>query len=332
MFRDKTVLVTGATGLLGSNLVSRLIENGAKVIALGRNKEKIFRCFEKYIHQNNFDYYTADISLGTLPLKETLDYIFHAAGSIELKTIVNEPLDIIFPNILGTIACLDYLKKQKAVSGKCGRFIYFSSEAVYGKNSADYRVTENDTELADSLNAQRAPYSQSKRMAEIIVNGYCKQYGIDAVISRFSWVYGNAKYRPRQALFDFIESALKGENIIIRNSNTPKRDNIFIKDAIAGLLTVAVKGKAGEAYNISSNGEHGNFASADEIAKIIANIVNRDIYRKDRVHVTYETPPSVREGGVIMDNTKLKGLGWNLHTNIENGLYELIQEVKKDVY
>lgn len=263
MLQGKTVLITGATGLLGSNLTKECLNHGAKVIALGRSEEKLRGCFAEYLQSGAIVFIASDISNMDFMLTEPVDYIFHAAGSIEFKTIVNKPMDIIAPNVMGTISCLNLLRAQKQ-RGNHGRLVYFSSEAVYGKDKTDRTVSEDDTAYTDSLQMARTPYSHSKRMAEVIVNGYVKQYGLDAVNVRLSWVYGNAEYRPKQALFDFIQQALSGEDIVIQNPNTPRRDNLYMADAMSALLLIAEKGISGEVYNISSNGDKGNYAGADE--------------------------------------------------------------------
>lgn len=328
MLQGKTILITGATGLLGSNLAKQCLDRGARVIALGRSEEKLKGCFAGYLESGSVVVVAADISDMNFQITEAVDYIFHAAGSIEFKTIVNKPMDIIAPNVLGTISCLNLLRQTPPEGAR--RLVYFSSEAVYGKNGTDRTVSENDTAYADSLQMARTPYSHSKRMAEVIVNGYVKQYGLDAVNVRLSWIYGNAKYRPKQALFDFIQQALAGKDIIIRNPNTPRRDNLYMADAMSALLLVAEKGISGEAYNISSNGDKGNYVGADEIAETIVDIINKK-YGKN-IKVIYESQPSKREGGVKMNNSKLKQLGWDVTVSLYDGMSKLIEEIKNSVY
>lgn len=333
MLGGKTVLITGATGLLGSNLAKECLDRGARVIALGRSEEKLKGCFAEYCRPEAMAFIAADISDMDFSFTEPVDYIFHAAGSIEFKTIVNKPIDIIAPNVMGTIACLNLLRAQEQ-RGNHGRLVYFSSEAVYGRGETDRTVSEDDTAYTDSLQMARAPYSHSKRMAEVIINGYVKQYGLDAVNVRLSWIYGSAKYRPKQALFDFIQQALAGKDIVIRNPNTPRRDNLYMADAMSALILAAEKGISGEAYNISSNGDKGNYAGADEIAEAIVDIINKK-YGKN-LKVVYEFQPadhpSKREGGVKMDNSKLKQLGWDVSVSLYEGMSKLIEEIKNSVY
>lgn len=323
MFSGKRVLVTGATGLIGSHLVQALLQNGAKVWAVGRNEKKLCACFEEQLSSGNLFCVAADVSKGLPEIEEHVDYLFHAASPMEPSVIEERPVDVIVPNLQGTINCLEFLRKQKCHSVSSGRMIVFSSVTVYGRTSdIDRRVSELDTTITDGLHVQSAPYSQSKRMSEVIARAYQKQYGIDMVIVRFSTVYGNTKYRPNTAFFEFLEKAVQGEDIWVNSNAAPRRDNIYIDDAIAGLLVAAQSGATGEAYNISSNAELGNFAAVDEIAQIIAKVQNELTgNEKNLVSVHYRTEESkLRTGGVILDNTKLKELGWKVQINIEDGI------------
>lgn len=114
MLQGKTVLITGATGLLGSNLAKECLERGARVIALGRSEEKLKGCFADFLNGGDIAFVADDISnADLLLLNERVDYLFHAAGSTEFKTIVNKPMDIIAPNLMGTISCCNFLQAQR---------------------------------------------------------------------------------------------------------------------------------------------------------------------------------------------------------------------------
>ena len=332
MLNGKTVLVTGATGLLGYNITHELLDQGVHVIVLGRNSEKIIDCYGDDIENGRVTYFVGDISDIELKFERPVDYIFHAAGSIELNTIINRPLDIIRPNVMGTANCCEFLAQQSALCGVKGRLVFFSSEAVYGPNNYERIVKEEDTTIIDSISSQRTPYSYSKRMGEIVSNAYAKQYGVDSVNIRLSWGYGNSKYKPKQALFDFISLALSSEDIHIRNANSHRRDNISMSDAISAILLVAEKGISGEAYNISSAGDGGNYAAPDEIADIIVNYVNSRGYSDHPIQLVYDSEKTNREPGICMDNQKLKSLGWKISTSICEGIENLVEEIYRNVY
>ena len=96
-FSGKTVLVTGATGLIGSNIVDKFMSMGdVKVIALSRNKDKLERVFDKYLSRTNFSYIAKDIC-GPLDLSERIDCIFHAASPISGAVISEQPVNVILP-------------------------------------------------------------------------------------------------------------------------------------------------------------------------------------------------------------------------------------------
>lgn len=329
-FSGKTVLVTGATGLIGSNIVDRLMSMGdVKVIALARNKEKLEKGFLDYISNENFITLIQDICAPIiLPKEVTVDYIFHAAGAMTGEVINNRPLEVIDANLTGTRNCLDLLHEQKK-AGHNGRLVLFSSVTVYGNNSsADRTVTEKDTEIAGTLDVPYAAYAETKRMSEVLALSYCRQHDIDVVIARLSTVYGYTRFPPNTAFYEFIKKALNNEDIVLKSSGLPRRDNIYIDDAVNGLLLICKKGVRGEAYNISSNGDLDNFAAVDEIAEAVAKVANEE--HGKNVKVKYDNPSTKpREAGVKLDNEKLKGLGFEIRTELTEGTEKTIFKFEK---
>lgn len=335
MFENKTVLVTGATGLIGSHIVYELLkQKNVNVIAMGRNEEKLKVVFGKYINNVNFKYIKHDIT-EPIHIEDTvIDYIFNAAGPMESKIIANSPVDVINCNIKGTVNCIELLKGQQNIYGVKGRLIIFSSVTVYKNNTdRDLCVNESDTAATDPLSSANAPYSQSKRMIEVISNAYAKQYNVDVVIARFSTVYGNTAIIPDTAFYEFINRASKGQDIVLNNSGLARRDNIYIDDAVKGILTVASKGKSGEAYNISSNREKGNYASVDEIAEMIAHVYNKKNAKDSKpINVIFKSKAdNSRAVGLYLDNSRLKKLGWELETSLEKGIANTLSFFKSDV-
>ena len=322
-FSGKTVLVTGATGLIGSNLVDRFMSMGnVRVIALARSKEKLTKRFSGYISNKNFDMVVQDICA---PIKlsddDKVDYIFHAAGAMTGEIINNRPLEVIDANLIGTRNCLDLLHDQKK-DGHGGRLVLFSSVTVYGNNSnMDRTVTEKDTDIAGTLDIPYAAYAETKRMSEVLALSYCRQHDIDIVIARLSTVYGYTKFPPNTAFYEFIKKALNNEDIVLKSCGLPRRDNIYIDDAVKGLLLICAKGTKGEAYNVSSNGDSENFAAVDEIAEIVAKVANEN-YGKS-IEVKYENPSvQIRGAGVKLDNAKLKELEFDLEFSLGKGIKE----------
>lgn len=323
-FNGKRILVTGATGLIGYSLVNSLMKfNNVHVIAVSRNDSKLQKCFSKYKNNLNFSFFAHDVSLPLNMLIDPVDFIFHAASPQENKVINESPVDVINANLFGTVNCIDLIRKQEIDHNINGRLILFSSVTVYGNNtSKNLVVNESDTSITDIIESNGAPYSQSKRMSEVIARAYAKQFGFDVVISRLSTVYGDTVIKSDTAFFEFINNAILGQDIQIKSNMLPRRDNIFLDDAISGLLTIALKGKTSEVYNVSSNGELENFLAVDEIASVIVNESNKQFGNsREPINVIYnDCSKGKRKPGVILDNSKLKGLGWKLTTSFKDGI------------
>mgnify|MGYP000848479026 FL=1 len=324
LFKEKNVLITGATGLIGSYLVRKMLKLGANVIALGRNAQKIESVFKDEIKCENFRLISMNISKSFPENIGNVHYIFHAASPISGAEIAYKPVDTIETNLSGMKNCLEFLKKQKDEKKINGKMIVFSSATVYGNPSeSDSTFTEEQTNHAEQLEAIATPYSESKRMIEVLARSYYIQYGVEVVIARMGYVYGYATYKPNTAFYEFVEKALERNDIVINNSGMGKRDNIYVKDVVEGLVLIAEKGKLGEAYNISSNGEKGNYSAIDQIADIIAFCSNEMMDGK-KIEVKVRNFEKNRKPGVKLNNDKIKELGWKVTTDLKNGIKETI--------
>ena len=323
-FEDKTVLVTGATGLIGVRIVSLLLDNtnACNVIAIGRSETKLNEIFFPYAAETRLTLITHDIS-SNLNLKEdTIDFLLHAGGPQERDVIINQPLDVITANISGLMNCMNYLYDQVGRTGHHGRLIVFSSLTVYGNALSDVvqLVNETDTNRAGHLDDAMTVYSESKRMAEVLAASYHRTFNIDYVTCRLSTVYGPSKSPTKTAFFEFIKKAKNGEKIIVQEKYGLRRDNIFLDDAVIGIFFAALRGKTGNAYNVSSNGELANFLSVAEIAQHVAKVANKALHNKDIVKVEFKDNTKKSNAGLLLNNEKLKGLGWKLSHTFTEGL------------
>ena len=314
----KNILVTGATGLIGYNLVKRLLQDAEnKIYAAGRSMQKLESTFDEFNGSSNLELCEYADTIANLDRYPAFDYIYHAAGPMEPDVVINRPVDVIVPNIIDLRAVLEHVVRMKQSGHDC-RVLIFSSVTVYQNNTdKDITVSESDTNCGEALNMPKVSYSESKRMCEVLAQAYIKQYGIDAVIARFSTVYGPTKNIPNTAFYSFIQKTLRGEDIVLNGVGLPLRDNIYVDDAINGLLTIAAKGITGEAYNISSNCEMGNFMAVDEIATTIQTAARNEFGKIVNVLVpSFKT----RQAGIVLDNSKLHQLGWQIKYSIIDGI------------
>ncbi len=338
---EKTVLVTGATGFIGSRIVDKILEDSKQfVVALSRNKWKLDELFSEYEKTGRFQSISQDVcepfDLSALAKKihrPSIDAVFHAACPISGEVIRNRPMDIISPNLIASQNLMKALMVQRDRTGVNGRIVLFSGGIVYGNGSSledDAAIIETDTVHALPIDDPLAPYAESKRMMEVMAKSYVRQNGIDAVIVRPAYVYGSTRFAPNTATFEFIRRAILRQNIIIKNVDQSKRDNIYIDDAINGIFRVYECGISGEAYNVSSGGELENFAAIDEIAEIIASESNKN--STDQIEVVYAGDHSgIRPPGLRFSNEKLKALGWQLETTIREGMRRFLKESDRTV-
>lgn len=319
-FKNKTVLVTGATGLIGSHIVNRLLAmEHVRVIAMGRSRSKLEATFSQGMQAGTLTCMEHDIS-SPLPVSmDAVDLIFHAASPISGEVIRTRPLDVINSNLSGSVNCMEYLRRQGH-----GKMILFSSATVYSESEGHHVACENETSHATCIESTNAPYAESKRMIEVIARAYHQQYDIDMLIARFSYVYGYAKNAANTAFYEFIRKAIKGEDITMNKSGLPRRDNIYVEDAVNGLLHLCAQGVNGDVFNISSNGELLNYTAADELAEAIAEAA-RDILH-NQVRVLYKEENHQRPEGLRLSNDKLKATGWSLQTSLKEGVRQTLNK------
>lgn len=324
-FENKRVLITGATGLLGYNIIDHLKDvQGISIIAVGRSENKLKSTFDPINHTKSIEYFVHNLCDKFPESLGKIDFIFHAASPVSGMDIKNAPYDVISSNLFGIINCLEYCKQQKS-----GKVIVFSSATVYAENGGNELAEEDDTTYAENLISYNSPYSESKRMVEVIAHAYKRQYGVDVLIARFSYVYGYTPNPAKTAFYEFLFTALRGENIIMKNACLPKRDNIYVDDAVNALLMLCqIDSTNNYVYNISSNGNKDNYASAYEIAMTIAEVASERSGKS--CFVKCEKEPCVLQG-VKLSNAKLGKIGWSITSCLKDGISETLRKYNDDI-
>ena len=325
-FIGAAVLVTGATGLLGSLLIKSLSryarENNKniKIFACCRNKEKFYSVFEGYsgIVPVCSDIFSADIQ------KYDIDYVVHAASNTDSKSFVEKPVDTIVTAVNGTNGLL----AQCAIKPLKG-FVYLSSLEVYGA-FPDYdgikNVTETDYGYIDPV-AVRSSYSEGKRLAETMCKAYQSQYGVPVAIARLCQTFGaGVAYNDNRVFAQFARSVLEGKDIVLRTKGETVRNYCYTTDAIAGILTVLAHGKPGEAYNVANKNTTISIADMaglfckfcpDNKSKVVFDIA------EDAGKLGYN--PVVK---LQLDSSKIEKLGWNAEIELNEMIHRFIESLK----
>lgn len=314
-----TVLVTGAAGMLGSCLVDLLRCCGqVRVIALGRNLEEAERRFGPVD-----DWYRFQLQDVCVPIAEDLgnvDYIIHAASNADPVRYARDPAGTFMANVQGTRNLLDY-----GISHEMRRFLFVSSGEIYGQpDHGMHDFTEDYCGPLD-LSNPRSCYPEGKRAAEVLCQSYIRQYGADAVIARPCHIFGpTMTRRDSRAVSEFLWSAVKGQNIIMKSAGFLERSHCYVVDAAQALLFVLLKGSSGQAYNIAN--QKGR-AQIREFAALAASAGG--------CQVVSECPSEQEQAGysktihAVLDPSKLRHLGWEARYDIGDGIRETIDILRE---
>lgn len=311
-FHNKTVLITGAYGMLASYVTYFFIylheekKINVRLILLVRSEEKLKKC----IGDEPRDYIEAcyDSLENELAFKDDIDFIIHAASLASPQYYATHPVDVLMPNTIGTYHLLK-LAVQKKVKG----FLLFSTGDIYGRVTDKDAVGEMDYGIMDTLNIHNC-YSESKRMAETMCCSFMVQYGVPVKIARIWHTYAptmDVENDPR-VFASFIKNVMHGEDIVMKSDGSGMRTFCYITDAVYGFLKILLEGQAGEAYNVCNESQ---FVSILELAEIISGL--RPERRLKVVRKKRSTDESYVENIHMVGrkmypvSDKLKLLGWN---------------------
>lgn len=320
--RDKSVMLSGATGMIGSFLVDVLMESNlayglnCTVYALGRDEEKAKARFSKYNDDRHLVFIPYDVRRPLIRDElENVDYILHLASNTHPLQYATEPISTITTNIIGLQNLLDF-----AVRHSTKRFVFASSVEIYGENRGDVEKFSEDYCGYINSNTLRAGYPESKRCGEALCQAYIKEKNLDIVIPRLSRVYGPTLLKTdTKALSQFLHKAVSGENIILKSEGKQFYSYLYVADIVSGILTILLKGKKGEAYNVS---DPASDITLKNLAEMIAKI--------SEGHVEYDIPEATESAGyskatkAVLDAGKLTQLGWEAAYDIENGVKRTI--------
>ena len=306
---DSRILVTGATGLIGSCLVDVLLTNphrNYQVYALGRNEERARQRFNNYWETADFHFIRHDISL---PLDSDIcfDYIIHAASNASPNFFKEKPVEVIKSNIIGVENLMEH-----GIRHGMKRMLFVSSGEIYGEGDGR-EFTEADSGYVNCA-TPRACYPSSKRAAETLCVAYAAEYGADVVIARPCHTYGPYFTESDNRVYaQFIRNLLDGKDIVLKSRGEQYRSWLYMVDAAHALLTILTKGAKGEAYNVAD--EQSNI-TIRALAELLAGAEDRQVVF-DIDDANGNTTPITR---ATFSTEKLAQLGWRPLTTIAEGL------------
>lgn len=331
-FRGKTVLVTGASGMIPSYVVYSLLglndtwNLGVNVLALVRNEAKASAVFSTLLERDDLKMLVRDVTEPIVSGDDTdsvicgpVDYIFHGASPARPQQHKSEPVATIRANMLGTMNLLDL-----AVSKKAKGFVLMSSSEVYGSVGEVDSIKENDYGYLDPLNP-RSCYSEGKRAAETLCSTYNAQYGIRCLVPRFAHIYGpGLSLTDGRVQADFAGNVVRGENIVMKSSGLAQRAYTYVSDAVSGMFYALLKGED-MAYNIADSD---NIISIRQLAEaFLASHPEKGlrlIIEEEKDSAGKYNPAKF----IGLDNSRIHALGWTPKVSITEGTKRMVDSFK----
>ncbi len=317
--KNKTVLITGASGMVGSymlyvlNMLNDKLDYNIKAIAMVRNVTKLP---EEVRNRTDVEVVSHDVT-APFSYEGDIHYIIHAASPASPLIMQNHPVETVAANTLGTFYTLQ-LAKEKNAEG----YMFISSREIYGQPAEGQEFFyENTYGFVDQLNP-RSCYSEGKKAAETMCVSFNDEYGLNVKIVRLAHTYG-----PGMSIYDgrvqadFLKNVINNENIVLKSEGTAVRTYTYIGDAIAGMFRILLNTEE-MVYNVGN--EYGK-VSIKELAEVMVNI-----YPERGLKLVFDIPEGGTKGTApytlgILSSEKLRKEGWCPKYSVEDGFRRTLE-------
>lgn len=312
MYRDKTCLITGATGRIGRYILETLVDIdirynlNMRILGLARSEMKARNIFGELLDFPNVSFLYQNI-ITPIDYSGRIDYIFHTAGPAAPIDFKNIPVETLWGHVGGTHNILECAKEHFT-----RRIMYISTVEIYGEWKENRLINETDMGSLQHFN-YRACYPEAKRLCETMLSSYKKEYAIDFCGVRLSHTLGpGISLDDGRAFAEFMQCALEGKEIVLHSDGSAMRTYTYVADAINAIFLVMEKGES-IFYNVAAEK---NLISVRELAALIAEMSPsgkaKVVLREDSKGLPY-LPFKL----AIMDTEKIQGLGWKPQVEIE---------------
>ena len=312
-FRNKTVLVTGATGRLGMYIVEALSEANIDwnlnitILAMARSREKLRNVFRNSLELPFIHALVQDIT-EPVTWEGDIHYIFHTAGLASPEDFTNTPVETLWGHVQGTRNILELARTHHGE-----KILYVSTVEIYGAWESEAPIREDDMGPLKCSQA-RSCYPEAKRLCETMLASYKAEYGLDYVSVRLCHTFGpGISLCDGRAFSEFIRCALDGRDIVLQTDGSAVRTYTYVADAVGAMFLAFTRGKE-EQYNIANTG---NEISTRDLANLIAGL---DPMEKTKVVYNTEAGGKLQYLPFklgIMDVSRITELGWKPRVGLE---------------
>lgn len=312
--RGRKVVVTGATGLIGSLLLRTLVvvddrkHLNLKIIGTTRNVE-----FAK----SKLGNISTNITLTRLEnLKDepVLDFIIHTAAPTDSSTFIHKPVEVINDIYKDLYFLLSLCQKHSITS-----FVQLSTMEIYGSSDGK-GVSEDCPGVLDSFSL-RASYPEVKRLAETLCRAFFEEYGIPCKVARLTQCFGAGVNldKDQRVFADFAQKASHGLPIVMFTQGESCRSYIYTSDAVRAIFFILLKGKPGEVYNVANPS---TFCSIRDMAESLSELCNTTVQvRLDPI----AAKKYCKTNKINLDVSKLKKLGWTPKISLMESFQRMIR-------
>lgn len=319
---DKTVAITGATGMIGTFLVDVLMCRGhSRVVALGRSEDKA-RVRLPYFDNPDFSFEQYDVNAtGAMPPLDA-DVVFHLASNTHPKAYSTDPIGTITSNVQGLRNLLEWVFPEGGKGDH--KLVFASSNEIYGENRGDVDLFDEGYCGYIDCCTLRAGYPEAKRLGEALCQAYISQRGAQVYIPRVTRTYGPTMLMSdTKAISQFVKKGLAGEDVVLKSEGYQLYSYQYVADTVAGMLWVLLAGEPGRAYNIANPDSD---ITLRDLAGAIASAAG--------TKVVFELPDEVERAGystatkALLDGSRLRALGWRPAYDIHSGMARTLDILK----
>lgn len=318
-----TVVVTGASGFIGSYLIRLLlslhpagkIDAPITVIGIVRDLDKANVRFADLGQVEQLHFVRCDLS-NPQGLDIHADWFLHAASLASPKYYSNDPVGTLAPNVIGTWHLLKLAKTCKARG-----FLFVSSSEVYGDVPGRASLTENDYGVVDPTSV-RSSYAESKRMGESLCIAWMHQYGLPVFIVRPFHTYGpGVDLADGRVFADFAADIVACRDISMSSNGAARRAFCYISDALLGFFCVMLKGEPGLPYNV---GNPSGDLSILELAELMTSLFPHrglKVYHAPSAAGYLQSPHS----RLLPSVERISRLGWHPIVSPQMGFRRMVE-------
>lgn len=321
---EKTILVTGGAGFIGSHVIRLFVNNYANykivngdALTYAGNLENL----KDIEHKENYQFEKLDITdeagVDALFNQYHFDAVIHLAAESHVDRSILDPLAFVKTNVLGTAILLNACRKHWTGDYEGKLFYHVSTDEVYGSLGETGFFTETTPYDPHS------PYSASKAASDHFVMAYHDTYGMPVVMSNCSNNYGSHHF-PEKLIPLMINNIKNNKPLPVYGKGENVRDWLFVEDHARAIDTIFHKGKIGSSYNVGGFNEWKNIDLVHLLCSIMDKKLNRPSGESAKL-ITYVKDRAGHDLRYAIDATKLnKELGWSPSLQFEEGLEKTV--------